>query len=137
MWVKFTIRSLQTLAALIILFIGYGVSFWMDKPNPTVDYVAELNEMVRPKVDESQNAASYYQKANDLMVQPSEEVIKVLQTVKPYIAMTPEQKRILEKWLEQNMAALDELTRVREKSITGISIKMKKRFRPECSIYAT
>ena len=110
MWVKFTIRSLQTLAALIILFIGYGVSFWMDKPNPTVDYVAELNEMVRPKVDESQNAAPYYQKAGELTIKPSGEVVEAINKSGRGYTLTAEQKNMLLEWLEKNGPALTQLS---------------------------
>ena len=63
MWVKFVIRTCQTLLVLMLVFAGYTWWFITGEPTIRVDYLARLNEMVQPTPDESLNAALYYLKA--------------------------------------------------------------------------
>jgi hypothetical protein len=112
-WVKFTIRSLQAVAALILILVGYSISFWLAKPNPTVDYVAELNEMVRPRVEESENAAPYYLKAEELWVEPSKALENVWKN--PGSTITVEEEKELRSWLTKNEKTFDELSKGVEK----------------------
>ncbi|MFA5865125.1 MAG: hypothetical protein WC975_10620 [Phycisphaerae bacterium] len=113
-WQKFLIRSLQALAALIVLLIGYAAWFYFDKPNPTIDYVAEFNELVRPKVDESQNAAPYYIEAQKLLVNPSDDVKEILGYIDSSLA--PNEEKNLRLWLKQNEKAFAELQEGSHKS---------------------
>ncbi len=59
-------RSFQVIGVLLLCLILYIVWFFTGKPNITTNYFTQLNELVRPTVDESLNAAPYYQQAAEL-----------------------------------------------------------------------
>jgi len=66
LWRTVVARTFQALGVLILCFILYILWFLSGKPVITTNYVAELNNMVRPVADESLNAAPLYLKAVDL-----------------------------------------------------------------------
>lgn len=107
LWVKFVIRSTQAAAILIVFFVMYTVSFFTAKPNPTINYVGELNRMVRPLVPRTLNAAVHYVKAQDLYVEPAEEIKRL--TKAPGCEVNENERRELLKWISQNEPALREL----------------------------
>lgn len=136
LWVKFVIRTCQALILLILIFAGYTWWFVTGEPTIRVDYVAKVNEMARPKVDESLNAAPYYRKAGELYVSPSELEAReeekqiehssgkrpkrlppresTLGNVKnlidhPGCTLKPEERQALDKWIEANQPAIDQL----------------------------
>jgi hypothetical protein len=60
---------LGIIGLLLFLLILKGMLFWTAKPKVTVDYVAEYNNMARPKnYDPNKNAAEDYQKAFDAFI---------------------------------------------------------------------
>ncbi len=63
LWRTVVARSFQGLGVLILCFIFYVIWFLTGKPSITTNYVAELNNLVRPAADQSLNAAPLYQKA--------------------------------------------------------------------------
>jgi hypothetical protein len=106
LWRTVVARTFQTIGILILLFIAYTVWFLMGKPVVTVDYVAELNRIVRPMADESLNAALLYNKAAELCKEKSsDEISKLLGT--EYNEATDEQKQLIEKWLTDNHQTLE------------------------------
>ncbi len=100
LWRTITLRTFQTAGVLIIAFILYFVWFLSGKPVVTRDYVAELNELVRPVANESLNAALFYNEAAQLLDKPKDEVAKLLS--KRYHETTAEQRELIGLWLEEN-----------------------------------
>lgn len=66
LWRTVVARSFQGLGILILCFIFYVIWFFTGKPAITTNYVAKLNNLVRPAVEESLNAAPLYEKASRL-----------------------------------------------------------------------
>ncbi len=63
LWRTVFVRTLQVIGVLILCFILYVVWFLIGKPAVTVDYIAEVNQLVRPVADESLNAMPLFDKA--------------------------------------------------------------------------
>jgi hypothetical protein len=63
LWRTVVARTFQTTGVLILCLIVYLVWFFSGKPVVTIDYVAELNRIVRPTADESLNAALLFEQA--------------------------------------------------------------------------
>jgi len=105
LWRTVVARTFQTIGILILCFIIYTAWFLTGKPVVTVDYVAELNRIVRPVADEKLNAAALYHKAVELYKKSADDISKLLS--KKYNEVTLEQKQLIEKWLESNNEALE------------------------------
>ena len=121
LWRTIVARTFQAIGVLILCFIFYVAWFLSGKPAITTNYVAELNNMVRPVADESLNAAPLYIKAIELSekrwddiaelrskTQPTPEEMELLENSllilmgKKYEEVTSEQKKRIEKWLNDN-----------------------------------
>lgn len=63
LWRTMVARTFQTVGILILLLIVYIARFLSGRPVISVDYLAQLNQLVRPTADESLNAAPLYTKA--------------------------------------------------------------------------
>ncbi|MCD4832041.1 MAG: hypothetical protein K8R02_09625 [Anaerohalosphaeraceae bacterium] len=67
LWAKTIIRSFQATCLAAFLLAAYVGWFLSGRPNVTVDYIAELNRIVKPAgAEESQNSAVYYVKAAEM-----------------------------------------------------------------------
>ncbi len=75
LWRTVVARTFQAVGVLILCFIFYVVWFLTGKPVITTNYVAELNNMVRPVADESLNAAPLYLKAVGLHKELSDDFL--------------------------------------------------------------
>jgi len=75
LWRTVVARTFQGIGVLILCFIIYVIWFVSGKPVITTNYVAELNNMVRPVADESLNAAPLYLKAVDLYKELSDDFL--------------------------------------------------------------
>jgi hypothetical protein len=121
LWRTVVARTFQAVGLLILCFILYVVWFLSGKPVITTNYVAELNNMVRPVADESLNAAPLYIEAIELYekrwddvaelrskTQLSPEEMELVENdlrrllSKKYEEVTSEQKKRIEKWLNDN-----------------------------------
>ncbi len=121
LWRTVVARTFQAVGVLILCFILYVVWFLSGKPVITTNYVAELNNMVRPVADESLNAAPLYIKAAELYekrwddiaelrskTQLTPEEMELIENDLPilfgkkYEEVTSEQKKRIEKWLNDN-----------------------------------
>lgn len=121
LWRTVVARTFQAVGVLILCFILYVVWFLSGKPAITTNYVAELNNMVRPVANESLNAAPLYIKAIELYekrwddiaelrskTQPTPEEMELIENDmrkllgKKYEEVTSEQKKRIEKWLNDN-----------------------------------
>ena len=126
LWRTIVARTFQAVGVLILCFIVYVAWFLSGKPAITTNYVAELNNMVRPVADESLNAAPLYIKAIELYekrcddvaelrskTQPTPEEMKLVENDLPillgkkYEEVTSEQKKRIEKWLNDNEEILE------------------------------
>jgi hypothetical protein len=67
LWLKALIRICQAAGIAILVFTAYMVWFFSGVPYISVDYVAEMNQLVRPTADENLNADPYYEKAASLL----------------------------------------------------------------------
>jgi len=75
LWRTILARTFQAFGILILLFIVYVVWFFTGRPAITTDYLAQLNQLVRPTVDESLNAAPLYTKAAQLYGKVSDDFL--------------------------------------------------------------
>jgi len=66
LWRTMVARTFQAIGILILFFIVYVGWFLSGRPVITTDYLAQLNQMVRPAADESLNAAPLYDQAAQL-----------------------------------------------------------------------
>ncbi len=106
LWVKFVIRTCQSVLVLLIIFVAYTTWFLTGEPTISVDYLTKLNEMVRPVADESLNASPHYLKAIDLYVEPEEDydLRKLLGST-----LDRQERQVLKKWIQSNQAAIGEV----------------------------
>jgi len=72
LWRTVTARTLQAAVILIVCFILYVAWFLSGKPQISIDYLAQFNQMAQPTADDSQNAAPLYDKAIELYEHPSD-----------------------------------------------------------------
>jgi len=100
LWRTVVARAFQTIGLLFVCLVLYIVWFLTGKPVVTTNYIAELNNMVRPVADESLNAAPLYNKASKMFEDLPDDIAKLLG--KKYYEVTSEEKQVLEKWLTEN-----------------------------------
>jgi hypothetical protein len=93
-WRTVVARTFQTAGVLILCFIGYCFYISLGKPTISVDYLEEMTRLNRPVVDESLNAAPFYQKAIDAYEDP------------PEVSMERNVYGRKAKWLKGNKAGL-------------------------------
>jgi len=110
-WKKTLIRTAQATAALFLFLCLYTWWFVTGKPNIAIDYVARLNQMVRPEAPDDQNAWPYYQKAIDQYAEPNEpfnEMFVSIREPKGHVSFAslsiPEQEA-MRNWFVQNEPA--------------------------------
>jgi len=105
LWRTMVARTFQTVGVLLLCLVVYVVWFLTGKPLISVDYLAQLNQMVRPAADESLNAAPLYEQAVRLYAKSSDEISELLRT--KYNEVTPEQKKLMTKWITDNEETLE------------------------------
>ncbi len=110
LWLKFIIRSLQIIGALILLVILYSVWFLSGRPIITTDYVAQFNEYGRvpEKVDDTQNAAQSYFKAAESYVDLSDitDIKNFNIRKKRYSTISKEDEAVVREWITRNDQAI-------------------------------
>ena len=75
LWQTMVARTFQAIGILTLFFIVYVGWFLSGRPVISVDYLAQLNQMVRPTADESLNAAPLYEKAADIPGRVSDDIL--------------------------------------------------------------
>jgi len=105
LWRTVVARTFQAVGILILFFVVYVGWFLTGRPVISVDYLAQLNQMVRPVADESLNAALLYEQAIKRYEKSSDEISELLGT--KYNEATPEQKKLIAKWLDDNEEIFD------------------------------
>ena len=68
LWRTMVARTFQFIGICFLLLVVYLVWFFTGKPAITTDYLAVLNQQVRPVADESQNAWPFYKQAAEKRV---------------------------------------------------------------------
>jgi hypothetical protein len=106
LWRTVAARILQTIALMIIILIIYITWFFTGKPVITTDYVAQLNNLVRPSADDCLNASPLYNKAIETIDYND---VKEFLGVDPYDA-DAHQKETVKLWLAKNEPSLSLLT---------------------------
>jgi dsDNA-binding SOS-regulon protein len=108
LWRTFIARIFQIFVVLILCLAVYLVWFFTGKPVVSIDYLAEFNQIVKPSVDESLNAAPFYNEAAAQYEQLSEDNKELfdLLSKKPG-EVTQEQKQLIEKWLSDKEDILE------------------------------
>jgi hypothetical protein len=107
LWRTVVARAFQAVGVLFVCLVLYIVWFLTGKPVVTTDYIAELNNMVRPVADESLNAAPLYNKASKVFEDLPDDISRLLG--KKYYEVTSEEKQLMEKWLTDNEKVLQQV----------------------------
>jgi len=108
LWRTVTARTFQAVIILIVLFAVYVVWFLSGKPVITTDYLDELNRIVRPAADDSQNAAPFYIEAAE-MIKDVTDMGELLS--KDFEELTDEEKSKIEDWLNSKEQAFELIAR--------------------------
>ena len=106
LWQKIFIRLCQFLFVIFCFFNLYILWFFTGKPNITTDYVEKLNQYVKPaSVDDSQNAALYYNQA----AKKNENLSKDFRVLfaKSYFECNEPEKKLGSEWLAENQEVLN------------------------------
>ncbi|MGB8227191.1 MAG: hypothetical protein WCE45_10075 [Sedimentisphaerales bacterium] len=106
LWQKTFIKAFQTSGIIIVLFILYVIWFLSGKPKITVNYIAELNRIVKPvAADDSQNAAVYYDEAAKKIETLPENLKNIF--AKSYYECNEPEKKQGQDWLAKNQEVLN------------------------------
>jgi hypothetical protein len=100
LWRTVVARAFQTVGVLIVCFILYVAWFLTGKPVITTNYIAELNNLVRPTADESLNAAPLYNKCIEVFKELPPDIAKAFGK-RPY-EVTEADKQLIGKWMTDN-----------------------------------
>ncbi|MHC4266215.1 MAG: hypothetical protein ACYSUK_09815, partial [Planctomycetota bacterium] len=93
-WRTAVVRSFQTVGVLILCLVLYVAWFLTGKPAVTVDYLAQLNRLVRPVAEESLNAAPLYIQAAQQLSEVSDEFLALFS--REYRLILEEKKKLEE-----------------------------------------
>jgi hypothetical protein len=107
-WQKAIIRGFQAIGAMVLLLVLYVGWFFTGKPRVTTNYVAQLNQLVRPVADDSQNAWPLYQEAiieYKTPEMPDANNFKL--SPQKLTDLDASQHRIVEKWIADNQKAME------------------------------
>ncbi|MCK5001107.1 MAG: hypothetical protein KAS23_16300 [Anaerohalosphaera sp.] len=109
LWKKVISVTLRSFLAAFVLFIVYMIWFINGKPNPETDYLARLNDSIKPAISDGDNAWTNYEKALSLYVEPDDQVNEIFSTTKKSTAgvlifsQLPEQHQLLlRQWIASN-----------------------------------
>ncbi len=112
LWLRTVLRTLQVVGVFLLVFIPYTIWFVRGKPNPTIDYLPQLNALHRSSGPVDDDAWPYYERAMRLVVEPNETLKRAvwLKSVKPVEEpLTPQDRKALEDWIAANATAWSQL----------------------------
>lgn len=118
-WKKAIVRSLQGAGVLLVLFILYTGWFITGTANPTVDYLARLNQLARPQIAAEDNAWPNYQRGLELMVQPDEIISDKIS--RRLAELNQAERMALEKWIADNQESYAQSSPASKNLITSKS----------------
>jgi hypothetical protein len=108
LWVRAFARILQAMGLFLLLLTPYTIWFVRGKPNPTIDYLPQLNALRPAENRREDNAWPYYERAMRLVVEPNESARQapwfrsLRSSEKP---VTPNEQRVMADWIEANSLA--------------------------------
>jgi hypothetical protein len=105
LWRIAAVRTFQAIGVLTLCFVAYVVWFLSGKPIISIDYIAELNRIVRVVSDQSLNAAPLYDKAGDMIRDDMSPSVGT-----NYRELTSEQKELVARWITDNAEVFDLVT---------------------------
>ncbi|MBN1973654.1 MAG: hypothetical protein JW787_08445 [Sedimentisphaerales bacterium] len=108
LWRTMIARIFQIAVVLILCLFIYIAWFFSGKPAITRNYVAELNNISIPKADESLNAAPLYDKAAEMLKKDVNDINEYMGIL--WADLNAEQKKVVEKWFEDNKDILKLVT---------------------------
>ncbi|HSW01515.1 MAG TPA: hypothetical protein VLI39_15195 [Sedimentisphaerales bacterium] len=112
LWVRAVARTLQVVGVFLLVFIPYTMWFVRGKPNPTTDYLPQLNALHHPLDEIKDNAWPYYERAMHLAVEPNEAVVQtswLKSSAWPDRSLTPHEHKAREDWITANSPAWAQL----------------------------
>lgn len=113
LWLKALAKSLQATSVLAVCLILYIIWFLSGEPNITIDYIAELNQLVRPAAEESLNAAPFYQKAMEMFKEIPDDIS--YPSGSRYDEVNDKEKQLIRKWLADNAEMFELIIAASEK----------------------
>lgn len=118
LWAKVIVRSLQCMGLLVLSFVLYTVWFVSGEPHAKIDYVAMVNRMSRPDVLVQDNAWPHYERAAEMLVEPSEQLDKLARSeqFRDFSGLSATELDLVERSLRENAAAWQEFVRGSSKS---------------------
>ncbi|MFC1739430.1 hypothetical protein ACFL1G_10335 [Planctomycetota bacterium] len=105
LWRTVFARASQAIVIIFVCLVVYIGWFLSGKPVVTVDYIAELNRMVRPSADDNSNAAPFYIEAAELYEKWPDDISNLLG--EKYHDVNDMQKQRIEQFLEDNSKTLE------------------------------
>ena len=108
LWVRALACVLQATGLFLLLFTPYTIWFVRGKPNPTIDYLPQLNALNRPFDPVEDNAWPYYESAMRFVVEPNETVgqARWFESLGPTKdVLTLREQKVLLDWIAANLPA--------------------------------
>ena len=116
LWAKAGIRTIQAAGAFAVAsamaLVLCIVWFINGRPNPAVDYLAQINQMNAIELLREDNAWSYYAEAFALYVDPNDQTREVMDAVRQNLQTSPvstglteHQEAVIRRWVEANEPA--------------------------------
>jgi len=109
-WLKVFIRACQAAGIAFLALIAYIGLLLTGKPYISVDYIAELNKLVKPTADESMNAQPYYEKAVALLKPEPNDLPRQWEG-----ELTAEQVTAVRQWVAECAPAAEEIRKGNER----------------------
>ncbi len=109
LWVKFVIRTCQSILVLLVIFAGYTYWFVSGQHNIRIDYWAKLTDFACPAADESLNAAPHYLRASEMFVEFELNYDWGKRQNLLDSEPDPQERQALQRWIEGNLAAIDQV----------------------------
>jgi len=108
LWMRALKHTMQATGVFLLVFAPYTIWFIRGKPQPTIDYLPQVNALNRPAGRVEDNAWPYYDKAMRLLVEPNEAILNAswFKSFKPPDEpLTPQERTRLEGWMAINSLA--------------------------------
>ncbi len=106
LWAKAIVRSLQCVGLLLLMLVVYTFWFVSGEPHARVDYLVRINQMSRPEVLTQDNAWPHYEKAAQMLIEPSEQLQKSMREARGnFRNLDVSEQYLVEKWINENTEA--------------------------------
>ncbi len=128
LWRTVVARTFQAVGIIIVCFIFYTIWFISGDPAIKIDYLARLNQMNRPELQDEDNAWPYYEKAINLYIEPVKDGVieefisyrgkrRKLDDVLRFTDLSENEQTQILQWIQQNQKHWDNLSAEQQKII--------------------